>query len=159
MQKKLTMGLFLLLIVILGLVLTSLLSSKDSSMHIELKSLSPSQGYNKEPSKHRTWSESLAGSKDAKFFFPVNELFIKIDLKKYTPQKIKSYKLVVDRADQYSLFCIVQTLSQMELPFVIEKRDGVILVYVASKTEDLLKDAIERLREYDIESKIVEEWL
>ncbi len=84
---------------------------------------------------------------------------MQIDLKKYIPPKIKSYRLIVDRADRYSLFCIVQTLSQMNLPYVVEKKDRVPNIYVGSKTQNSLKSVVERLKDYDIESKIVEVWL
>ena len=109
--------------------------------------------------KNKTWSKALAVVNEIKFSFPVNELYMQIDLKKYITPKVKSYRLVIDRADRYSLFCIVQTLSQMNLPYVVEKRDEVPTIYVGSKTQSLLGSVIEKLKDYDIESKIVEVWL
>jgi hypothetical protein len=159
MQKKVTLALFTLLIVVLGMVLLNLLNDESGSIHIEAEYLSPSQKKSEEVLKSRTWSEALASSKDSKFSFPVNELYMQIDLKKYIPPKVKSYRLVVDRTDRYSLFCIVQTLSQMNLPYVVEKRDRVPIIYVGSKTENSLKNVVQKLKDYDIESKIVEVWL
>ena len=159
MQKKVTIALFTLLIISLGVVLSNLLNEETSSVYIDEQYLSPSQKKSEETVKNRTWSEALAISKETKFSFPVNELYMQIDLKKYIPPKVKSYKLIVDRADRYSLFCIVQTLSQMNLPYVVEKKESVPTIYVGSKTENSLKSVVKKLKDYDIESKIIEVWL
>ena len=159
MQKKVTIALFALLVVALGMVLSSLLNEETSSVHIDAQYLSPSQKKSEDILKNKTWSEALASSNETKFLFPVNELYMQIDLKKYIPPKVKSYRLVVDRADRYSLFCIVQTLSMMNLPYVVEKRDKIPIIYVGSKTQNSLKIVVEKLKDYDIESKIVEVWL
>jgi len=159
MQKKVTIALFALLVIALGTVLFNLLNEDSGSIQIDAQYLSPSQKKSEVTLKNRTWSEALAVSNETKFSFPVNELYMQIDLKKYIPPKVKSYRLVVDRADRYSLFCIVQTLSQMNLPYVVEKKDRVPNIYVGSKTEDSLKKVVDKLKDYDIESKIVEVWL
>ena len=159
MQKKVTLALFAILIVILGLVLNNLLSEDNNSVQIDAKYLSPSQIKSEEIPKNKTWSQELANAKDSKFSFPVNELYMQIDLKSYIPPKVKSFELVVDRADRYSLFCIVQTLSSMDLPFVVDKKNKIPVIHVSSKTESYLKGVVKKLKEYDIESKIVEVWL
>ncbi len=159
MQKKVTASLFVLIIISLGIVLSSLLYDGDESVKIEEQYLSPSHKNSEEKLKTKTWSEALASSDKSKFSFPVNELYMQIELKKHIPKKVKSYKLVVDRADRYSIFCIVQTLSQMNLPFVVEKRDKVPTIHVGGKTEDSLRNIVHKLKDYDIESEIVEVWL
>ena len=159
MQKKVTIALFALLIFTLGVILLNLLSIEDRSVQIDSQYLSPLQIKSEERLKSRTWAEALASSKESKFSFPVNEFYMQIDLKKYIPPKIKSYRLVVDRADRYSLFCIVQILSQMNLPYVVEKRDKIPTIYIGSKTRDLLNSVVQRLKDYDIESRIEEIWL
>lgn len=159
MQKKVTIALFALLIIALGMVLLNLLNDENENVQMTAQYLSPSQKKSEEILKTRTWSEALAVSNKTKFSFPVNELYMQIDLKKYIPPKVKSYRLVVDRADRYSLFCIVQTLSTMNLPYVVEKREKAPVIYVGSKTEDSLKGVVDRLKDYDIESKIEEVWL
>ncbi len=159
MQKKVTIVLFVLMVVILSFVLISMLNDNNSRVQIDEQYLSPSQKQSEVTLKSKTWSELLANSKETKFTFPVNELYMQIDLKKYIPPKVKSYRLVVDRADRYSIFCIVQTLSQMNLPYVVEKKDRVPVIYVSSKTEDSLEKIVDKLKDYDIESKILEVWL
>ncbi len=160
MQKKVTVALFVLIVFVLGMVLISLLNNENDAVQIDAQYLSPSQkNISENTLKVKTWSQALAGSSETRFTFPVNELYMKIDLRAYIAPKTKSYRLVVDRADRYSLFCIVQTLSQMDMPFIIEKQNKIPIVYVGSKTQNELKKVIEKLRYYDIESKIEEVWL
>jgi len=159
MQKKVTLALFVLLIISLSWFLINLLSEDNSNVQIDAKYLSPSQIKSEETLKNKTWTQELANSKESKFSFPVNELYMQIDLKKYVPPKVKSFRLVVDRADRYSLFCIVQTLSSMNLPYVVDKKNKVPIIHVSSKTKDSLKSVIQKLKDYDIESKIIEVWL
>lgn len=159
MQKKVLITLFALLVIILSTVLINLLNTEDSSASVNVQYLSPSEIKNKLPVRIKTWSEELAGVKDAKFSFPVNELFIQIDLKDYIAPKIKSFSLAVDRADRYSLFCIVQTLSSMGLPFVVEKKNKIPTVHVGSDTKESLQKVVDKLMDYDIKSKITEVWL
>jgi hypothetical protein len=47
----------------------------------------------------------------------------------------------------------------MNLPYVVEKKDRVPNIYVGSKKEESLKKVVDKLKDYDIESKIVEVWL
>lgn len=159
MQKKVTLALFVLLVVILSWVLMNLLSEDNSKVQIDAQYLSPSQIKSEVKLKNKTWTQELANSNESKFSFPVNELYMQIDLKQYVPPKTKSFRLVVDRADRYSLFCIVQTLSSMDLPFIVDKVNKVPVIHVSSKTADSLQGVVKKLKDYDIESKIVEVWL
>lgn len=159
MQKKVTAAIFILLVISLGMILVNLLNDDNSSVRVDAQYLSPSQIKSEEPLKNKTWTQELANSTESKFSFPVNELYMQIDLKSYIPPKVKSFRLVVDRADRYSLFCIVQTLSSMDLPFVVDKKNNIPIIHVSSKTESSLKKIVLKLKDYDIESKIIEVWL
>lgn len=159
MQKKVTLALFALLVIALGWVLINLINEENNSIQVDAEYLSPSQIKSEVTLTNKTWAQELANSKESKFSFPVNELYMQIDLKQYVPPKVKSFRLVVDRADRYSLFCIVQTLSSLNLPFVLEKKNKIPVIHVSSKTEDSLKGVVQKLKDYDIESKIIEVWL
>lgn len=159
MQKKVLITLFTLLVIILSTILINLLSTDSSSVNISAQYPSPSQIKSQTVVKNKTWTEELAGAKDTKFSFPVNELFMQIDLKDYIPPKVKSFRLVVDRSDRYSLFCIIQTLSSMDLPFVVEKNNKIPLIHVESDTKESLNKVVDKLMDYDIKSKIIEVWL
>ncbi|MBL0686366.1 MAG: hypothetical protein JJV95_06175 [Sulfurospirillum sp.] len=137
----------------------ALLYNESDSVYVDTQHIAPLETKSEELVKRRTWSEILANSNDNVFLFPVNELYMQIDLREYIEPKMKSYKLIVDRTDRYSLFCIVETLSAMDLPYVLEKKDIGSAIYVGSKTEKSLNGAVEKLKDYDIEAKVVEVWL
>lgn len=160
MQTKVLLGFFILLIGALSLFLGNLLSSDEVSVPIDQEYLSSlDKKNNPQIFQEKTWTKELAVSNSTKFTFPVNELFMQIDLKKYVPPKVRFFRLVVDKTDRYSLFCILQTLSSFNLPFVLEKESHYPNVYVTSKSKQSLVKIVSRLKEYDIESKIVEVWL
>jgi len=159
MQKKVLIALFSLLIILLSVVLVNLLNGKISNIEVSAKYPSPSLSDNKLEFTKASWAKEMANSKDSKFSFPVNELFMQIDLKTYIPPKTKSFKLVIDKSDRYSLFCVVQTLSSMNLPYILEKNSKVPNIHVGSKSKESLEKVVNKLKDYDIESKIIEIWL
>jgi hypothetical protein len=159
MQKKVLIGLFTLLSVGLVWVLLAQLNQDVGSVEVTHEYLSPTQKQSVQIQKKSTWTEELADVSNSEFQFPVNELFMQIDLKSYVPPKVKFFRLVIDRTDRYSLFCIIQTLSSLNLPFVLDNKSKTPDIFVTSKTQESLDVVVKRLKEYDIESKIVEVWL
>ncbi len=110
-------------------------------------------------STDRVWVKELAQKDAREFIFPVNELFMQIDLHGITGEKVKSYRLVIDRIDRYSLFCVVQTLTSFNLSYMVVKEDKAPFIYVQEKNEKGLDKVVAELEKYDIKSKIVEVWL
>lgn len=109
--------------------------------------------------KETIWIKEMAHKDSREFIFPVNELFMQIDLQGGDGGKVKSFRLVIDRADRYSLFCIVQTLSSMKLSYVVIKEDKIPIVFVQEKTMKALDRVVQELEKYDIKSKIIEVFL
>ena len=112
-----------------------------------------------EEPKETIWIKEMAHKDSREFIFPVNELFMQIDLQGGDGGKVKSFRLVIDRADRYSLFCIVQTLSSMKLSYVVIKEDKIPIVFVQEKTMKALDRVVQELEKYDIKSKIIEVFL
>lgn len=111
------------------------------------------------PSTKREWVKELAQKDAREFVFPVNELFMQIDLHGVNGDKVKSYRLVIDRIDRYSLFCVVQTLSALRLSYMVVKEEKAPFIYIQEKSEKALEKVVVELEKYDIKSKIVEVWL
>jgi len=107
-------------------------------------------------SNDRAWVKELAQQESRSFIFPVNELFMQIDLQGPNAGKVKSFRLVIDRMDRYSLFCIVQTLTSFNLSYMIVKEEKAPLIYVQEKNEKALEKVLHELEKYDIKSKIIE---
>jgi len=159
MQKKILGGVFLLLFIGLGLFLYKLLDQKievnDNTTLYEF----PQKQAIKPDVQNRIWMKAMAGKDTRAFTFPVNELLMQIDqfgIRDSTGKKAKSFRLVIDRADRYSLFCIIQTLTALHLPYMVVKEGKIPIIYIEEKNDVQLKNVVLELEKYDIKSKIVE---
>ena len=162
MQKKVLGGLFLLLFIGVGFFLSKLLH-QEVDVNVEVARYEPYKTQEiKQETSQKAWIKEMAHKDAREFVFPVNELFMQIDAfgqKSGGVGKVKSFRLVIDRADRYSLFCIIQTLTSLRLPYMVVKEDKVPLVYIEEKSEKQLENVVTELEKYDIKSKIVEVWL
>lgn len=162
MQKKVLGGLFLLLFVGVGFFLSKLLH-QDVDVNVEVARYEPYKTQEiKQETSQKAWIKEMAHKDVREFVFPVNELFMQVDAfgqKSGSVGKVKSFRLVIDRADRYSLFCIIQTLTSLRLPYMVIKEDKVPLIYIEEKSEKQLENVVLELEKYDIKSKIVEVWL
>lgn len=162
MQKKVLGGIFLLLFGGVGFFLYTLLRS-PSELSVETPQYeTPQVPVTQKTTSEKAWIKEMAHQDAREFVFPVNELFMQIDAfgqKSGGVGKVKSFRLVIDRADRYSLFCIIQTLTSLHLPYMVVKEDKVPLIYIEEKSEKQLENVVAELEKYDIKSKIVEVWL
>ncbi|KFL34370.1 MULTISPECIES: hypothetical protein [unclassified Sulfurospirillum] len=162
MQKKVLGALFLLLFAGVGFFLSKLLTH-ETDVKEEIVKYEPSKTQEiKQETSQNVWIKEMAHKDAREFIFPVNELFMQIDAygqKSGSAGKLKSFRLVIDRADRYSLFCIVQTLNALHLPYMVIKEDKIPIIYVEEKSEKQLENVVLELEKYDIKSKIVEVWL
>jgi len=162
MQKKVLGALFLLLFVGVGFFLSKLLH-QDVDVNVDVARYEPYKTQEiKQETSEKVWIKEMAHKDAREFVFPVNELFMQIDAygqKSGSTGKLKSFRLVIDRADRYSLFCIIQTLTSLRLPYMVIKEDKVPIIYIEEKSEKQLENVVLELEKYDIKSKIVEVWL
>lgn len=159
MQKKILGIFFLILFLSISFLLYKLLNQKIEIKEDFAKVESPTKIKITEEPKETVWIKEMAHKDSREFVFPVNELFMQIDLQGGNGDKVKSFRLVIDRADRYSLFCIVQTLSSMKLSYVVIKEDKIPIVFVQEKTMKALDRVVQELEKYDIKSKIIEVFL
>lgn len=159
MQKKILGIFFLILFLSISFLLYKLLNQKIEIKEDFAKVESPTKIKIPSEPKETIWIKEMAHKDSREFIFPVNELFMQIDLQGGDGGKVKSFRLVIDRADRYSLFCIVQTLSSMKLSYVVIKEDKIPIVFVQEKTMKALDRVVQELEKYDIKSKIIEVFL
>ncbi len=157
MQKKILIVFFISLFLGVIGVLYSFLNYTDTEFIETKEYLSPLDKKEKRKSFAKSWIDSLVKSKKNTYLYPVNRLFIHIDLQKYIPPKVRSFKLVIQNMDRYSLFCVMQTLQSFNLPFVITKDKMLPSIYIGSSSEKKLKNIEKKLKKYDIDSKVIEE--
>jgi len=159
MQKKILAVFFTLLFFGIIGILYNFFNYADDTIVATKKYISPLKQKNRPKQLESSWIKGLASTNKNRYEYPVNELFMQIDLHKYIPPKVKSYKLVISNVDRYSVFCVVQTLSDLNLPFVLSKQKNKPSISISSDNDKVLKKVTRKLQKYDIKSKIVEEWL
>lgn len=110
---------------------------------------------------------------DKEYYYPVNDLFIRIDIKapiKVAKKKelrsenakkepIAIYRLVIKKDDRYSMFCVKQTLSYFSLPYIITKEKNNKEIIVDSQNVNGLHKIANELKRYNINSTIKKVWL
>ncbi len=158
MQKKILGVFFTILFVGVIGILYNFFNYADDEIVQTKQYPSPLKMEKKTQNLDSSWIDGLARSSKNRYEYPVNELFMQINLHKYIPPKVKSYKLIISNVDRYSVFCVIQTLSSLKLPFVLSKDKNIPNVYINSSKDGVLKKVTKKLKEYDIDSKIVEEW-
>ena len=157
MQKKI-LGVFFIVLFfgVIG-ILYSFFNYTDDKIEETKEYFSPVAKMQNIAKLDKSWIDNLEKSKKSKYTYPVNELFMHIDLQKNSQSKTKLYKLVIQNIDRYSLFCIMQTLQNFNLPFAVVKQKFAPIIYLGSNNDKKLKKIKEKLKEYDIDSKIIEE--
>jgi|GEM_PF-631591 len=163
MQKKMLGVFFTLLLVGVFVMLYHFFNDTDNEV-IEYKQYPSPIKEKKKTGTTKLWIDNLAKSSTLQYSYPINELFMQVDLQKKLPRnekskiiKPKSYKLVIGDIDQYSIFCVVQTLSNLNVPFVLSKDGLVPEISIVNADNKKLKKIVKVLNTYQIKSKIIEE--
>ncbi len=107
----------------------------------------------KEHKNKAFWLNHLAGTKKKGYYFPVDEVYIKTDLVKFTPPQ-KPYELVVNDLDPYQTFCLREELKRHNVRYFFKKSKEETKLLVYSKSLKKLNDLIKVLKKYQIEAKI-----
>lgn len=106
-----------------------------------------------------SWVNKMAHVSTREYYFPVNELFIKLQPQQAVAPKTHVYQLVIEQSDRYSHFCIMQTLDAFTFPYVLTRDKSENKVYVQAKNPQDLEAVVDKLKEYSIESSVKEAWL
>ena len=105
----------------------------------------------KKPKK--VWLNHFSQTQRLGYFYPVNEVYIKIDLdEKIT--KVITYKLSAPLLDPYQLFCLKEELKQHKLKYFLEKDANGVELLIFSKNIDKLNSLVKVLKNYQISAMI-----
>ncbi len=158
MQKKILLVLFIVLFFAVIGILYSVFNYGDDEIVETKKYLYPLKNTTKNDNLTHTWIDNLVKNQKSDFLYPVNELYMHINLqKKYvSAKKTKSYKLIIQNINSYSMFCVMQTLHGFNLPFVLTKGKADSAIYMNSSDKKKLKKIEKKLKFYNINSKILE---
>ncbi|MEA3521934.1 MAG: hypothetical protein U9R50_03090 [Campylobacterota bacterium] len=100
------------------------------------------------------WLERFSKSERLGYFFPVNEIYINLDLtQKIVHETI--YQLNATIHDPYQLFCLKEELKQYGLKHLLKKDSTGTTLLIRSKNQNKLMQLVATLKNYQIMAKIV----
>lgn len=163
MKKNIILAVFTLSFVVITAVLFFMSSVKNSSQSIETTQRVSATKEVKPKAKDNKWMRDLANVGKREYFYPVNDLYVQIDLKPTPVKKIKVveekrpkyvYVLYIDKTDSYTLFCIRQVLDKYTLPFIVVKDKDKSTIIIGSEDKKQLRDIVSSLKKININSTI-----
>ncbi|MFA6196661.1 MAG: hypothetical protein WC656_08435 [Sulfurimonas sp.] len=103
--------------------------------------------------QEKVWLNHFSQVEKLGFFYPVNEVYIQVDLNEKLVKTI-IYKLSASLLDPYQLFCLKQELKQHQLKYYLQKDKSGIELLIYSKDIDKLNSLIKVLKNYQISATI-----
>ncbi len=103
--------------------------------------------------KEKLWLDRFSITQRKGYFYPVNEVYVKVDLDKNIISKT-IYKLSASSLDPYQLFCLKEELKQHKLRyyFTKDKKGLELLIYSTDRVK--LNSLVRVLKKYQIVAKI-----
>ena len=105
----------------------------------------------KKPEK--IWLNQFSKSERLGYFYPVNEVYVKIDLDEKITKTI-TYRLSAKLLDPYQLFCLKEELQQHKLKYFLEKDTIGIDLLIYSQNVNKLNKLMKVLKNYKIKAQI-----
>ncbi len=104
-------------------------------------------------SKEKVWLNHFSQTEKLGYFYPVNEVYIKIDLNEKITNTI-TYELTASLLDPYQLFCLKEELKQHQLRYYLKKNKTKVELLIYSKNKNRLNSLVEKLKDYQIMAEI-----
>lgn len=157
-MKKYTLAAFFLVLGTTTIGVLVWLFSSSSGEKISLTPITKEKAVSKSTSK-TTWVSKMAQVATKEYQYPVNELYIKLPLQMEKEQKKHTFQLSINNSDEYSYFCITQTLNSYSSPYTIIKDKEQNRIFINASSRKFLNELSKRLDEYSIKSSLNEAWL
>ncbi|MBN2816114.1 MAG: hypothetical protein JXQ67_05485 [Campylobacterales bacterium] len=100
-----------------------------------------------------SWLNHFSKSERLGYFYPVNEVYVKVDLNEKIT-KVITYKLSAKVLDPYQLFCLKEELKRHELKYYLMKNKTVINLLIYSQDVNKLNSLVAILRNYKISASV-----
>lgn len=104
--------------------------------------------------KPSAWLENLSKSERLKYSYPVDEIYLDIDLAEEIVD-VETYKLTALLKDPYQLFCIKQELKKINLQYSLKKDKKGLELLIVSKKLSQLKILVKSLKNYQINANVL----
>lgn len=105
------------------------------------------------PKPKKVWLNHFSKTERLGYFYPVNEVLIKVDLNEKIVSKT-IYKLSASLLDPYQLFCLKEELGQHKLKYYLKKDEEGVELLIYSKDIEKLKALVKVLKNYQISAKV-----
>ena len=103
--------------------------------------------------KEKLWLNHLSQTQQKGYFYPVNEIYIKVDLNEKITKTI-TYKLSAVLKDPYQLFCLKEELKNHGLKYFLKKDRKGIELLIYSQNVGKLQSLVHVLKNYKILAQI-----
>ncbi len=101
----------------------------------------------------QTWLDHFSKAEKSGYFYPVNEVLIKVDLNEKIAEK-PIYKLSALQLDPYQLFCLKEELKHHKLEYYLKKDKNGVELLIYSKDRDKLNSLVQVLKNYQISANV-----
>ena len=101
----------------------------------------------------KAWLNHFSETQRLGYFYPVNEIYIKVDLNEKITNTI-TYELSASLLDPYQLFCLKEELKQHKLRYYLKKVDDRVELLIYSKNRKKLDSLVKALKNYQITARI-----
>ena len=95
------------------------------------------------------WLDKFGDSEKKGYFYPVNEVYVKVDLEEKITKTI-TYKLSAKLLDPYQTFCLKEELKNHKLKYYLKKDKNSVDLFIYSQNVDKLQDLVKVLKNYKI---------
>jgi len=106
-----------------------------------------------EEKPEKMWLDHFYKSEHLGYSYPINEVYIKVDLKEKITKTI-TYKLSAKLLDPYQIFCLKEELKSHKLKYYLKKDISDVDLFIYSQNVDKLKNLVKVLKNYKIVAKI-----
>jgi len=101
----------------------------------------------------QNWLSHFSKSQRLGYFYPVNEVYLKIDLNEKIT-KVITYKLSAKILDPYQLFCLKEELKRHGLKYFLMKDKTVVNLLIYSQSVNKLNSLVAVLKNYQISATV-----
>ncbi|MEA1955198.1 MAG: hypothetical protein U9N02_01745 [Campylobacterota bacterium] len=104
--------------------------------------------------KEKLWLDRFSITQREGYFYPVNEVYVKVDLNEKILTKT-IYKLSASSLDPYQLFCLKEELKQHKLRYYFTKDKSGLELLIYSTNKIKLNSLVRVLKKYQISAKVM----
>jgi len=102
---------------------------------------------------NESWLNNFSEIQKKGYFYPVNEIYVKIDLDEKITKTI-IYKLSAPILDPYQIFCLKAELKNHNLKYLLKKQKNSVELLIFSKNKKKLDSLVRVLKKYQISAII-----